>query len=164
METTTVFSIRSLTTLPTRSFLRLRSTIIAVMRLLTSFERETRRDDRGAPDASGLRGRLPFVQHRQQARHLAPALTDAQRIVELLHRVAEAQVEHLLAQLGNPPQDLVGRLIAQRRRLHVSHVTLLPVRGVPRTACGSAASRRQASSLRAPAASKSLPARTSPDP
>src|SRR5580765_4237143 len=165
METTTVFSMRSLTTLPTLDFLRLRASVSVVIRLLTPFECAARHDRPGRDSGiSGLRGALPLVQHGEQPRHFTPALADAQRVVELLHGIPEAQVEHLLAQLGDAAAHLIQRLVAQRRSLHVSHFTLLPERGVPRTVCGSEASRRRASWRPAPAASRSLPARTSPVP
>src|SRR5499427_1103670 len=116
METTTVFSMRSLTTLPVRIFLRCRSVVMRYTRAL-------------AP------GALLLLQHREQARHLAAALADLERVVQLLHRVPEAQVEQLLAQLRDPGADLVRTHLADRGRLDaLGHVTPLPVAGARRSA------------------------------
>src|SRR2546427_577853 len=62
----------------------------------------------GSQATSGLLALL-LPQHREQARDLAPALADLERIVELLHRVPKTQVEQLFAQLGDPPAGLVRR-------------------------------------------------------
>src|SRR6185503_7985632 len=121
METTIVFSMRSLTTLPTRSFRRFRTglSIVSVMRLHTSLGRAARACAGRVP--SGLGGLFLLLEDREQARHLAPPLADLQRIVELLHGIAEAQVEQLLAQLRDAAANLVHRLLAQRSRLHLWH-------------------------------------------
>src|SRR5262245_24802096 len=130
METTTVLSIRSLTTLPTRSFLRLRTVVIP-------FSVTPRRTGACPPLTPNC---FLLAQNRDQARHLAPPFANLERVVELLHRIAEAQVEQLLPQLGDPLLDLVDRHVPHGVRLDVRHVTLLPARGVPRTVYGSEAS------------------------
>src|SRR5262249_26089424 len=70
----------------------------------------------------GLRGlpagALLLLQHREQARHLAAALADLERVVQLLHRVPEAEVEQLLAQLDHTGADLVRPHLADRAGLH----------------------------------------------
>src|SRR6185503_4647120 len=112
MDTTQVLSMRSLTTLPTRIFLRLRS-VVAVISTESS-------PSRGAawwatPAASGLRRRLSLLllQHGQHPCHFTPALADLERVVQLLHRVAEPQVEQLLAQLGDPRPEFVDAHLTQ---------------------------------------------------
>src|SRR5262245_6066894 len=68
-------------------------------------------------------GALLLLQHREQTRHLAAALADLERVVQLLHRVPEAEVEQLLAQLGHTGADLVRPHLADRSGLHaVRHV------------------------------------------
>src|SRR6185436_4071042 len=112
MDTTTVLSMRSLTTLPVRIFLRLRTVVMACSvrtRLL------------GAA--------LLLLQHREQTRHLAAALADLERVVQLLHRVAKAEVEQLLAQLRDAGADLIRAHVPDRLGLHAGrHVTPLPAR------------------------------------
>src|SRR5262245_9299167 len=73
----------------------------------------------------GFRGARPsaaraflLLEHREQARHLAAALADLDRVVQLLHRVAEAQVEQLLAQLRDAMADLVRPHLPDRAGLH----------------------------------------------
>src|SRR5262249_19167404 len=106
MDTTHVLSMRSLTTLPVRIFLRLRSVVMVFT-------------DRAALAARALL----LLQHREQTRHLAAALADLERVVQLLHRVPEAEVEQLLAQLGHTGADLVRPHLADRSGLHaVRHV------------------------------------------
>src|SRR6516225_9140646 len=100
MDTTQVLSMRSLTTLPVRIFLRLRTVVMVFT-------------DRAASAA----GALLLLQHREQARHLAAALADLERVVQLLHRVPEAEVEQLLAQLRDPGADLVRTHLADGGRL-----------------------------------------------
>src|SRR5262249_49810547 len=100
MDTTTVLSMRSLTTLPVRVFRRLRTVVMSS----------------GAPASAG--GALLLLEHREQARHFAAALADLERVVQLLHRVPEAEVEQLLTQLADAVQDLVRLLLADRLRLH----------------------------------------------
>src|SRR5262249_47407836 len=78
-------------------------------------------------DVHGSRGlpahALLLLQHREQTRHLAAALADLERVVQLLHRVPEAQVEQLLAQLGHTGADLIRPHLADRSGLHaVRHV------------------------------------------
>src|SRR5262252_3307644 len=118
MDTTTVLSMRSLTTLPVRNFLRLRTVAMA------------------CSGTSGLAARvLLLLQHREQARHLAAALADLERVVQLLHCVPEAEVEQLLAQLRDAMADLVRPHLADRGRLDaLGHVTPLPVAGARRSA------------------------------
>src|SRR6516164_430674 len=100
MDTTTVLSMRSLTTLPVRNFLRLRTVVMACW------------------GTSGLAARvLLLLQHREQARHLAAALADLARVVQLLHRVPEAEVEQLLAQLRDAMADLIRTHLADRTGL-----------------------------------------------
>src|SRR5262245_49236558 len=142
METTIVFCIRSLTTRPTRTFLRLRVVAVSVMRLTPPSGGVVRAHGPGTRAASGLLRLLLFLlrEHREQPRDLALALADLERVVELLHRVPEAQVEDLLAQLREPVLDLVHRLVPHRPRLHPgAHVTPLPAGAGPRSACASAA-------------------------
>src|SRR5216117_1203931 len=131
METTMVLSIRSLTTRPIRVFLRLRVVVAVavVIRLHSSFERRGRegRDSR-------LLLAILLGEHGQEPGDLAPSPSDLERVVELLHRVVEAQVEQLLAQLADPQLQLLRALLPNRRHLHSRHVTLLPARGGPRSA------------------------------
>src|SRR5882762_9009563 len=129
MDTTTVLSMRSLTTLPMRAFLRLRSVVSVVSVVCIPICLLRTAPPEAARPGSGLRrrGSLLLVQHGQQPGHLAPALADLERVVELLHGVAEPQVEQLLTQLGDPRLDLVHAHLAYRGRLHVRHgVTPLP--------------------------------------
>src|SRR5215831_14130524 len=118
MDTTQVLSMRSLTTLPVRIFLRLRSVVMVF-----------------AVRAASAAGALLLLQHREQARHLTAALADLERVVQLLHRVPEAEVEQLLAQLRDPGADLVRTHFADGGRLHaLRHVTPLPIAGARRSA------------------------------
>src|SRR5258708_38784520 len=107
MDTTTVLSMRSLTTLPMRVFLRLRAVVSVVM----SF--------RGA--RASARRALLLLHHREQARHFTAALADLQRVVELLHGVAEADIEQLLAQFGDTSLHLVRGHLAVTARLLTGH-------------------------------------------
>src|SRR6185436_10021413 len=97
MDTTIVLSMRSLTTLPTRIFLRLRAVVSVVSVVMSS-----------PGCAASLRGRaLLLLQHREQTRHFPTALADLQRVIQLLHGVAEAEVEQVLTQLGHASVDFV---------------------------------------------------------
>src|SRR5262245_20747142 len=123
MDTTTVLSMRSLTTLPVRVFLRLRSVVMAVSGRAASAGRT-----------------LLLLEHREQARHLAAALADLERVVQLLHRVPEAEVEQLLAQLRDAGADLVRAHVADRLGLHAGgHVHSPPssLRSIKRVLIGS---------------------------
>src|SRR5882672_10878901 len=112
MDTTTVLSMRSLTTLPGRVFLRLRAAVVASVMAV----------------APGLpAGALLLLQHREQARHLPAALADLERVVQLLHRVPETEVEQLLAQFPDTGADLVRTHLADCHGLHaVGHAHLPP--------------------------------------
>src|SRR5437016_2334035 len=121
METTTVLSMRSLTTLPTRSLRRPRVasfvSIVVIVRL----------PEIGSSGSRLRAGRaFLFPEDREQARHLAPSAADLEGIVELLHRIAEAQVEELLAQLGHAGLDLVHAHVAHARWLRLRHDQLPP--------------------------------------
>src|SRR6267378_2915449 len=107
MDTTMVLSMRSLTTLPTRTLRRARSfsvVSVVIMRLPAN----------GGP-GSCLRGDRAFLfaQHGQQPRHLAPPAANLERVVELLHGIAKAQIEQLFPQFGDPGADFL--------RAHVTH-------------------------------------------
>src|SRR5436190_14274397 len=115
-----VLSMRSLTTLPTRSLRRARvasvGSIVVIVRL----------------PASGLRSRLRraraflFPEDREQARELASAAADLEGIVELLHRISKAQVEQLLTELRHARVDFLDVHVAQTRGLHLRHDQLPP--------------------------------------
>src|SRR5580765_1488164 len=66
-------------------------------------------------------GAFLLLQHREQARHLAAALADLERVVQLLHRVPEAQVEQLLTELGDTRLDFVRGHLAEPARLVTGH-------------------------------------------
>src|SRR5262245_10817101 len=158
MDTTTVLSMRSLTTLPTRTFLRLRSDVAVMLSVLLSLGATRARGSRLGHRRGGL---LLLVEDREQPRHPPAALANLERVVELLHGVPEAQVEQLLAKLRHARVDLVDAHVAHGARLDVRHgLTLLPARDARRTACESATSRRPASSLPVRTSSRSLPIRT----
>src|SRR6187399_3340225 len=157
MDTTIVLSMRSLTTLPTRIFLRLRAvfSVVAVVSVVMS----------SPGRAASLRGRaLLLLQHREKTRHFPTALADLQRVVQLLHGVTEAEVEQVLAQLGDASVDLVRVHFPVSGRLHVGHVSSLPARCARGSACGSAASRRRGRTPREPARARCLRSRTARGP
>ncbi len=68
-----------------------------------------------------------------QARDVALALADQDRVLELTHRVPEAQVEDLLVQLAHPRHDLIFRHVADLLRLQVSHLNSPPGPAARRT-------------------------------
>src|SRR5882762_6896586 len=110
MDTTTVLFMRSLTTLPVRVFRRLRAVVSAsVMASVMGVS--------GSRTASAA-GTLLLLQHREQARHLPAALADLERVVQLLHRVPETEVEQLLAQFPDTGADLVRTHLADCNGLH----------------------------------------------
>src|SRR6516165_5181627 len=111
MDTTIVLSMRSLTTLPTRTLRRARadSVVEFVIQLLLA---------NGRP-GSRLHGGRAFLltQDREQPRHLATPGPDLEWVVELLHRIPEAQVEQLLAQLRHTQTNLVLGHVPHAARL-----------------------------------------------